>query len=254
QTSILKAISNRVTWENELRMWYNARHRGIRRQRKPYPGAPDLHFPLCDSLIQRTKPFYIQQLYMSENIASFRPLFEQDSEETEQLQAWYDYQLKQHSNFEEEVFTSIDQMLVSGRGVTGVSWDQDEKRLCFYDVNPLYFVVPDKVDDIQRDAAWVLHIENVTVAQYKSNDKWNQADSFVKAITGSGDNSGEGQRQNFEQSRAYREGLTYASDNMIVVWNLYTRQKDGSIQLETLSPNRPLDDNNIREPFPLPYN
>lgn len=254
QTSILKAISNRATWENELRMWYNARHRGIRRQRKPYPGAPDLHFPLCDSLIKRSLPFYIQQLYLSENIASFRPLFDQDSEETEQLQAWYDYQLKQHSNAEEEFMTSIDQMLSTGRGIEGVSYDQDQKRIFFYDINPLYFIVPDKVDDIQRDAAWVLHVENVTVAQYKSNDKYNQDDSFVKSVTGAGDNAGQGMQMQYEQAKAYREGLTYASDNLIVVWNLYTKQKDGSILLETISPNRPIDDNNIREPFTLPYN
>src|SRR6266403_174342 len=174
QDDVLKAIRHRVSWENELRIWYAARHRGLRRQRKPYPGAPDMHFPLCDSLIGRTKPFYVQQLYMSENIASFRPLFQQDDELTEQLQAWYDYQLKQHSNFEEEIYSGIDQMLFSGRGVMGVSWDQEHKRLQFNDINPLYFVVPEQIDDLQRDAAWVLHIENITVAQYKANPLFNQ--------------------------------------------------------------------------------
>jgi hypothetical protein len=250
-SDIVDAIANRSTWENDLRRWYTARHRGPGRQRKPYPGAPDLHFPLCDSLIQRTKPFYVQQLYMSENIASFRPLFEQQMEETEQLQAWYDYQLKQHSNFEEEIYSGIDQMLVSGRAVVGLYWDEDDKRLGFYNINPLYFVVPDQVDDLDRDAVWCLHIENITVAQYKANKLYNQKEEFVKKITGA-EGADASQRSNYETKKAYREGLTYAQKDRILVWHLYTRE-GSSILAETVSPALPPDGDPIRESFSLPY-
>jgi hypothetical protein len=250
-SDIVDAIANRSTWENDLRRWYTARHRGPGRQRKPYPGAPDLHFPLCDSLIQRTKPFYVQQLYMSENIASFRPLFEQQTEETEQLQAWYDYQLKQHSNFEEEIYSGIDQMLVSGRAVVGLYWDEDDKRLGFYNINPLYFVVPDQVDDLDRDAVWCLHIENITVAQYKANKLYNQEEAFVKKITGA-EGADASQRSNYETKKAYREGLTYAQKDRILVWHLYTRT-GSSILAETVSPALPPDGDAIRESFSLPY-
>ena len=47
---------------------------GLQRIAAPYPGAADLHFPLIDSLVERLKPFYYQQLYGKDQFATFTSL------------------------------------------------------------------------------------------------------------------------------------------------------------------------------------
>jgi hypothetical protein len=98
--SINQAVKDRDRWEKKQELFYRMRNGGVRRKSMPYPGAPDLSYPLGDTLIEKLKPAYIQQMYGSETIASFVSRRTQDEDITAAASYWYDYQLKQRSNFE----------------------------------------------------------------------------------------------------------------------------------------------------------
>ena len=68
---ILTALKDRSTWENRQTTWYKMRHDGLRRQNKPWANAADMHFPLADMIIEKLKPYYIGQIFATDNVASF---------------------------------------------------------------------------------------------------------------------------------------------------------------------------------------
>jgi len=79
------------------------RHAGLRRKFKPWPNAADLHYPLADSIINKLKPFYFQQIFASELIAHFTPWSDVKSEQKPDAMSammWFDYQMRQNSNME----------------------------------------------------------------------------------------------------------------------------------------------------------
>src|SRR4051812_7951090 len=61
----------RAAWLDRQGKWYQMRHEGVRRRNKPFPNAADLHFPLADSIIEKLKPFYFNQLFATETVAQF---------------------------------------------------------------------------------------------------------------------------------------------------------------------------------------
>src|SRR5947207_4042438 len=119
------ALVDRGDWETRQTLWYDLRHGRVARRNKPYPGAPDMRFKLIDTLIEKLKPFYVQQLYGNETLASFICLKDQDSAMTSGAAYWFDYKLKQESNFEREVNIAIDIMLQSGFDILKIFWDAD---------------------------------------------------------------------------------------------------------------------------------
>jgi hypothetical protein len=90
------------------------RHTGLRRIAAPYPGAADLHFPLIDSIVERLKPFFYSQLYGKDQFATFTSLRTQPADTTSAVAAWFDYRLKQKTNFERKLLTCIDAMCMAG--------------------------------------------------------------------------------------------------------------------------------------------
>src|SRR5437762_10166971 len=100
---IQDALKARLDWASRQTTFYKLRHQGLRRVNKPYPNAADLHFPLVDSLITKLKPFYFQQLYATEQFASFVSLRSQAPEVTTEVANWFDYRLKQKTNIEREI-------------------------------------------------------------------------------------------------------------------------------------------------------
>ena len=68
--ALLDDLRARTGWEERQRIWYEMRHNGLRRKKK-LPWQADLHYPLADSIIGKLKPFYYQQVFSNEVIATF---------------------------------------------------------------------------------------------------------------------------------------------------------------------------------------
>src|SRR4051812_1410906 len=70
-SDIKAELKTRNNWEDKQAVWYRMRYEGIKRASKPYKGAPDMHYPLVDTMIEKIKPFYISQVYGQERLAAF---------------------------------------------------------------------------------------------------------------------------------------------------------------------------------------
>lgn len=248
---VLNDLKDRVEWENRQATYYRMRHQGLRRRFKPYEGAADLHFPLVDSLIERLKAFYFQQLYATATLANFVSLKPQEDELTSGCGSWMDYRLKQRSNFERATLTTIDHMLLSGLCPQKIYWDDKAKRVCFKPINPIHMIVPKYTVEI-NDAPRVVHVLHMSVADYKRNENFNSNEDLLKRIKGKGSNDSSGANALYQDKMA-REGLTIAaSDDEVLLWEVYTRETDG-ILVQTFSPLAPNDTDKIRPDFTLPY-
>src|SRR5690349_6121496 len=110
-------VHGRAVWEQKQRIYYEMRHDGLRRRQKPWPGAADMHFPLIDMNIGKAKPFWGAQALSSEKLAAFVSMKEQLGAATTAAAEFFDFELKQNSNFLPELIRSLDSMLMRGRGV-----------------------------------------------------------------------------------------------------------------------------------------
>jgi hypothetical protein len=232
-SAITDDLNARLSWESRQKIWYEMRHNGLRRKSKPWPNAADLHFPLADSIINKLKPFYFQQIYSSELLAHFVPWRQQVSGLTESSAMWFDYKLRQCSNLETEVQTCIDHMLMAGLSLLKVMWDVDKGEIRFDACHPLHIITPPWTQDIQ-DATRIVHVIPMSVDSYKSRSGYNQDKSFVGSITGHG--SEQSQLFSYEQNKNLREGLTTGSrEDEVIVWEVYEKV-DGAWMMHTFSP------------------
>ena len=253
ESQIRDALKGRSTWEQRQTVFYEMRHQGLRRAHKPFPGAADLHFPLADTQIEKLKPFYFAQLYATETFAALickRP--GQDSALTTAAAQWFDYKLRTKSNFQTESLIAIDRMLGSGAAALKIYWDAKRKQLRFSAPQVTHIILPTWTEDIQ-EADWLVHVQQLSEAQYLADPRYNQDTEFVGSIKGTGQNTTAESNTGLKQQTERREGVTCGStDEMIVLWEIY--QLDHSTGTWTIKTRSPLAfDKPVREDFGLPY-
>ena len=267
---ICDALKDRSTWETRQETWYKMRHNGLRRMSPPYPGAADLHFPLIDTLMERMKPFYYKQLFATDQFAAFISLRTQPSDTTSAVASWFDYRIKQKSNFQRKILTTIDAMLMAGRAPIKIYWDFEEKDkngrvtkpgyVCFTAVAPTYFIIPSDCDEINDEygrpsAPWVVHVMCMSVDAYKKNENFRQDPDFIERIRGDkASDMGISGMGTFYDTIKRREGITYTkNNNEIIIWEIY--RKDGNrVCFDTYSPACLEETDAVRPTQYLPYN
>ncbi|PAW75161.1 MAG: hypothetical protein B9S38_02425 [Verrucomicrobiia bacterium Tous-C4TDCM] len=250
---ILTAINDRKTWEDRQTTWYQMRHDGLRRRRVPFPGAADLHYPLADTLIEKQKPGYIDQIFATDTVATFTALKQDWQKFSTGAAQWFDYQLKQNSNFEREIVIGADRMMQSGKCVLKVFWDAEQERVRFEAINPLHVIVPAWTGQV-READWIVHVQHYSKHAYRRLNPTNDPQGFDtkketidKLLTGTGADA-----NSQENAKVQREGITKGGrDAQIVVWELFYRDERGQIRVRTYSPQLPRTQ--LRPEFGLPY-
>ncbi len=228
---ILGDIRTRDEWLRRQAEWYAMRHDGLRRGAKPWPAASDLHFPLVDSIVERLKPFYFNQLFATETLASFISLSRDLDAFTGEIGCWFDYKLKQESNLETEILIAIDYMLMSGMDVIKVFWDPaaDSARpsskgaVRFDAMQPSHVIVPHWTKNLQ-EADRVTFVQVLSVEQYRRDPRWpNKDEAFIQSIAGKG-SAMDGTNRQLSELEERREGLTYSSsDDEIIYWEVWER-------------------------------
>lgn len=252
-----EAIDKRKSWAAKQTKWYETRAGLRKRASNPYPNAPDLHYPLGDTLIEKLKPAYIQQLYGGETIANFVALRQQDEDLTSAAAHYYDYFLKQKSNFERTMYVAIDQMLESAFAPIKVYWDAKAKRLAWDSIDPIHVIVPATTQEYNENggADWLVHVLHMSVDEYRAKENFKQDEEFIKRIKGKGgDSDGEDKKQTSD----LKEGINCSSnENEIVLWECYKKDRKGSrIEIEIVTPllSCESEENVVRPKFGLPYN
>lgn len=244
---ILSAIADRKVWEDRQATWYKMRHEGLRRKNKPWANAADMHFPLGDMLIEKLKPFYVAQIYAGETIATFTAETQDTAAYQQKTGQWFDYQLKQRSNFETEILIATDRMQEGGKGLVKVFYDGNAKQLAFESIKSIYVIVPPWTARI-AEADWVVHVQHISKSAYKRLKGFkNDSETMAKLAKGATDTT------SLETAKTEREGLTKSSKaDTIVLWEIFCRDDDGKIQVRTVSPALPNEP--LRPDFGLPYN
>lgn len=241
ESKVRQAISARAEWEERQLVWRQMRKDGLRRRRKPWPGANDLHFPLISTQIEKLKPFYYGQAFSQDRLARFVSLQEQLGEMTEAAADYLDYLLKNETNFEEELPFAIDTMLVSGRGLMKVRWDFQTEAIEFESIDPLFLIVPPGTVTLEK-APWFCHVKHMSVDEFKACGLYKVNDDLLQRIRG-----GDKETNQAVQEKAEREGITRSNDeNIIVLWEVWQKIDKGRI-VHTFSPGAPSEP--VRQPF-----
>lgn len=220
---IWQALKDRGTWEERQRTFYALRRDGLRRRRKPFPGAADLHLPIADNAVEKQKAFYLNGIFGRQQLASFTPLRQQMAEASASAAECLDWKLRKESNYPRETAHLIDMMLGCGRPVLKVRWDPEAKRLAFDAIDPLFFICPTQANEID-EMDWFVHVRQLTVAAYQRDSRYTQEEELIERIRG-GSKQEEFTKQ---QEKAHREGITWTKDDdQIVLWEVYERVKEG---------------------------
>lgn len=233
-------------WEGKQRVFYEMRHAGIRRKAKPFPEAADLHYPLGDGMIDKLKPFYFAQVFGNEMLATFVAETPQANELTRGAAGVFDDHLKERTNFFEEINAVIDTMCLSGGAPLKCWYDVGARKLEFDAIDPIFLVVPKGTKDLQG-ATRVTHIMQLSLEEYKLDDRFDQDPETIRRIRGKGVD--EADMAGKVAAKYSREGITHGEDeDQIILWEVYTRTADG-IEVATFAPAAP--DIPIRPAFRL---
>jgi hypothetical protein len=247
---ICKDLEDRSDWEGRVLLWHKMRTAGVKRSRKPWPGAADMHVPIGDTIIGKLKSFYMTWVFSPELLASFYALEDQGDSYTDSVAQWFDFQLREKSNFTNMMMCALDSTLQNGIGLVKTYWDAARNQLAFASIHPYYLIVPPWTTEIQR-ADRVCHVMHMSEADYRRSGEecgYNMDEDFIESIKGEGKDD----RGRFTQEKIESEGLSYSRiKDLIVLWEVYVRGDDNNIWVHTFSPLQP--DEPARETFKLPY-
>ena len=246
---ICEDLKDRQAWESRQILWSKMRNQGVKRTRKPWPGAADTHVPIGDTIVSKLKAYYVQWIFGPELLASFYALEDQGDSYTDSVAQWFDYQVRECSNFPTMAICAIDSLLQNGAGFLKPYWDSGKERLAFASIHPYFVIVPPWTQEL-AEADRVVHVMHMSEADYLRSAEqrgYNTDEDYIDSIKGEGKPD-----QKYEQSRYVAEGLSYSRlKDLIILWEVYLRQSDGQIEVQTFSPLQP--DEPARAPFKLPY-
>jgi len=252
---ICKDIDGRKEWADRQPVWYRMRREGIRRINKPYPNAADRHFPLIEMAIKKLKPTCLLQIFANERLADFIAAEPQDTNDVVPVAWWFDYKMRQKSNFEDEIDLIADYRYLYGNAVMKCIWDEDKKQLKFDAIEPIFIIVPDNTDDV-RTAAYLVHVKHLSTWDYlhgpESDLYPNKDKTFLKTIQGGSSGADYQGEYEFVSAKRSSEGITHSNDeDTIILWEAYERKEFDKCVIHTISPQRA--DIDIRPPFDLTY-
>lgn len=240
-------IAARGVWEQKQRLYYQMRHDGLRRRNKPWPTAADSHFPLIDMQIRKYKPFWLGQALASDRLATFISLREQLEPITESAADFFDFELKNRTQYTRKLRTAVDTMCLRGRGCLKVTVDPfNDYAIRFEAVDPIFILIGEMANDF-GDSDDFVHVEHLSVKQYQADRRYDQDPETIRAIRGTKDLK----LGQFWQDKELREGITHSrADDVIVLWSHYVKTL-GGWTVYTYSPQAVQKE--IRKPYGVPY-
>jgi hypothetical protein len=208
-----------------------------------------MHVPIGDTIIGKLKAYYMQWIFGPELLASFYSLQEQGDSYTNSVAQWFDYQVREQSNFALMMMCAIDSCLQNGMGIIKTYWDASKNRLSFSSIHPYFVIVPTHTQEL-NEADRVCHVMHLSEAEYRRSGQdrgYNLDEDFIDSIKGEGKPN-----QKYREQRYTAEGLSYSRlKDLIILWEVYERKDDGQIEVQTFSPLSP--DEPARSTFRMPY-
>ena len=253
-TKICEDIDTRKEWADRQPLWHKLRRDGVRRINKPFPNASDKHFPLIDMAIKKLKPTMINQIFANERLADFMTEDPRDTGDISAVSWWFDFKLKEKSNFLDEMDIMADFKYVFGHGILKVFWDEQKDALGFDAIEPIFIIVPDGTKDLQ-ESEYLVHVKHLSKWDYQHGvdaSEYNQDEDFIKRILGDGNPSPGSDEGDYVHARKLSDGITHSTNkSTIVLWEIFDRVTAKEIMVHTIAPVAWQED--VREPFKLSY-
>lgn len=260
-----RIISDRQVWEQRQRKWWLMRHDGLRRRNKPFPQAADLHMKLIDEKVNQKKSFTMASAFSQPRLCHFVSMKEQRTELAEAVADFFAFELKHRSNLLRVMQSAVDTMWLRGRGIVKAYVDPfDDYKIVHENVDPLYCLMPDDVNDFDDAYEWV-HVRQMNVAKFKLDRRYCQnyqendgVDGRVlKRLCGGADAADRLRTQRgrdfdlIQLDKELREGFTHSNQSdTIIIWEHYVRTM-GGITVYSYCPVAL--DVEIRKPYGVPY-
>jgi hypothetical protein len=249
--AIVDDIRNRSDYEKRLTNYEQQRFcKNVRSA--PYPGATRMVWPLIDTIVEKLKPYYYQQIFAVELLASFFSKRNQPAGFSQATAQWFDFWVRVKSNFKYSAGLVIDSMLNLGKGIVKTFWSEQRHNVRFDFVHPYYLIVPQWTEELQ-DADHVTQVIQMSKERYlriAAERGMPTDEALVRQMSGTPQDAlGSKDRA---QAQATRQGITWSEQpDIIVLWDIYERTDSGEIQVRTMCPLLP--DEVIREVFRLPF-
>jgi hypothetical protein len=160
-------LQDRDKWQNRQIIWSKMRGQGVGRSNRPWPGAANVHVPVADTIITKLKPYYVVWIVGPELRASFYSLESQGDSYTDSVAQWFDYKVRESSNFTEATICAIDSCLQNGLGIVKSYWDEAASRVAFASVHPYFIIVPPYTTYDLNEADRVVHVMQYSRQQYE---------------------------------------------------------------------------------------
>lgn len=211
---------------------------GMRRKRKPFEGAADLHLAIADAGVEKLKPYYVNAVFSRQLLASFTSLEAELAETAASAAECLDYKIRKESNFPRQFGHYVHLMLGCGRAILKTRWDHEARGgkgcLAYDAIDPSYFIAQAECDD-PDEMDFFAHVKQVSVAKYKRSPVYNQDPDLIALIRGSDNQAAQWK----EQEKEWREGITGSTnEDAIILWEVWERVKEGW-RVRTFSPCQP---------------
>ena len=232
QDRAFQVIGARNIWEQRQRLYFQMRHDGLPRLRKPFQNCADAHFPLVDMTIGDLKPFWMSQVFSGNRIADFISEKQELGATAEAAADFLDYDLRHRAgkgagDFRYRMEQCVDKMLLCGRSIFKAVWDPFKNGgkggIVMKAIDPQFILIGEEFDDLD-EADWYIEVQTLTVEQYLRNRKFNHDKGIIDKIRGKGDWT----TNQFYIEKKLREGITHSTrEDFIVLWNRYEQTQSG---------------------------
>lgn len=237
-------MQQRKTWSDKQVALHDMRRNGVQRA-GIQPWQANLPYMHSDAAIENMKPVYVGHVWNGELLADFTTRDEAINTDAVILRSqWFDYELRNNSNFEKEILSEVDIMCEAGFAYLRPFYNE-YGQIEFEALRPLDVVVPYGTKDLQK-ATRVAIKKLLTPTEYALDDRFEvRDDASIKKMMGCVDQ----ELSDLEDQKTDELGFEKHTKH-IEIWEVYVRDSDGWI-LHTINKN--LKDKPLRSAFRLPY-
>ncbi len=234
------ALSEREPWVQKLGR-YELQRFCLDRSKvnnNPWPKASNIRYPLSDMIISQKKPFFRKVIFSGDELAHFRGMDSRLVRFNAHAAGYFDYHLKELTNFNEQIQYAADQDLQDGETWMKTTWDIDKSCVYFEKVDNLFVITPSNTQN-PDDAPWLIHILQKSKRWIRKQFK--DVPDIEKLIEkASNTESSEQQPTDRERSRYDRQGINRSyKGGAIVLWEIHYKDDQGNRRMRTVSPDLP---------------
>lgn len=212
---------------------------------KPWPNASNYRRKKADEVIEQKKAFFSQLIHQSQFVANFKALIPINEQYAQLAEAYFDYIVKETTDFEREAIYCLDSGLESGFGYMQVLWDEEKQVPIFKKIDSLYIILPSKSLHIE-DCPWIVNV--IQMGKDEAKEKYGKLPNFDQLLArslSSDSTPPKNDSGDLENDRYERKGINASTSNRFVVWEIHYQDPNQPKKLKRMRTICP-DDKNFK--------